>query len=251
VVTDRFPLDTALVVGAPLAGVPSPSNLPGYLGRRVGDARSVGAEATPNLEQVAALDPDLILASIFTVEGTYDEVSQIAPTVAIDDEDSGRWREIHAQVSDVLGRSAAGEEALEEYLARAEELGGRLGEVRVSVVRPRDDGIRIYGKTYFAGQILQDVGLPRPPAQDVQEEEPLDISKELIQRADGDVIFVWSYSEEEQDEAEKLKKDPLWSTLEAVRAGRVYEVGPHWYGSGPLAANAVLDDLERYLAGEG
>jgi len=247
VVTDRFPLDTALAVGAPLAGVPTPSGLPPHLGRRVGEARGVGAEGSPSLEEVAAVDSDLILGSIYTFEETYDEVSQIAPTVAVDDEDSGMWREIHTRVADVLGEAAAGERTLAEYDRRAEELGRRLEDVEVSVIRPRDDGIRLYGNAFFCGKVLQDVGLPRPPAQDVNDEEPLDVSKELIERADGDVIFVWSYDEEEQELAAELKMDPLWSTLRAVREDRIYEVGPHWYGSGPIAANAILDDLERYL----
>ncbi|PSB23096.1 iron-siderophore ABC transporter substrate-binding protein, partial [filamentous cyanobacterium CCP2] len=40
---------------------------------------------------------------------------------------------------------------------------------------------------------------------------------------------------------------PLWSTLSAVQQGRVYEVPGYWIGDGPIAANAVIDDLFKYL----
>ncbi|MEO0836217.1 MAG: hypothetical protein AAFY16_09560 [Cyanobacteria bacterium J06642_3] len=44
-----------------------------------------------------------------------------------------------------------------------------------------------------------------------------------------------------------LKADPLWSKLEAVQQEKVYEVGDYWIGNGVIAANAVLDDLHKYL----
>ncbi len=250
VVTDRFPLDTALAVEAPLVGVPAPSNLPDYLRERVEGIASIGDEASPSLESIAALDPDLVVGSVFTFEDSYENFSQIAPTVPIDDEDSGRWKEIHAKVSEALGRATEGESVVDRYHARVDEFkrsieGQTLPEV--SVVRPREDGIRLYGKAFFSGLVLEDAGLPRPPAQDVEETEPLDISRELTRKADGDVIFVWSFSPEEREEWQKIKEDPLWNRLRAVQSGRVYEVGAHWYGSGPLAANAILDDLEKYL----
>jgi len=250
VVLDRFPLDSALAVGVRPVGVPDPSNLPSYLAGRVGEAKSIGGEYAPSLERIATLEPDLIIGSVYSAEGNYDKLKELAPTVLIDDEDSGRWKEIHAEVAEALGKEKAGKEAMSHYDERVAEFDRAMGEgprPEVSVVRPREDGIRLYGKTYFSGTILEDAGLPRPPSQDIEEKEPQDISKELIRKADGDVIFVWSYSPEEQEELKKIKADPLWNGLDAVRAGRVYEVGDHWYGSGPLAADAVVDDLFEHL----
>lgn len=253
VVLDRFPLDSALAVGVRPVGVPDPSNLPSYLAGRVGEAKSIGGEYAPSLERIAALKPDLIIGSVYSAEGNYGKLKELAPTVLIDDEDSGRWKEIHAEVSEALGEEKAGERVMVDYRDRTEELDRAMGEgprPEVSVVRPREDGIRLYGKTYFSGTILEDAGLPRPPSQDFEEKEPLDISKELVRKADGDVIFVWSYDPDEREELEKVRADPLWNRLEAVRENRVYEVGDHWYGGGPLAADAVLDDLFEHLVKE-
>lgn len=251
VVLDRFPLDSALAVGVRPVGVPNPSNLPEYLADRVGEAENIGDEYAPSLERIAALKPDLIVGSVYSAEGNYEKLKEIAPTVLVDDGDSGWWKEIHAEVAAALGREDAGKKEMEEYRGRTEEFRRKMGDddlPEVSVVRPREDGIRLYGKTYFSGVVLEDVGLPRPPAQDVEEKEPLDLSKEFIRRADGDVVFVWSYDPVEREELEKIEADPLWNRLGAVREGRVYEVGDHWYGGGPLAADAMLDDLFEHLA---
>ncbi|MEM6502257.1 MAG: ABC transporter substrate-binding protein [Cyanobacteria bacterium P01_C01_bin.89] len=93
--------------------------------------------------------------------------------------------------------------------------------------------------------------MPRPPL-----EEPAfktNVSKELLHKADGDVIFVWitqgntENAQEAQRELEELKADPLWSKLNAVQQGRVYSVPYYWVGFGPIAANLVLDDLFEHL----
>jgi len=46
---------------------------------------------------------------------------------------------------------------------------------------------------------------------------------------------------------EQLKASPLWRNLKAVKENKVYVVPSYWIGSGMLAANAIIDDLFKYL----
>lgn len=248
-------LDCVLAVGVRPVGAPIPSSVPAYLRDRMRGISETGDLYAADLESIALAEPDLILASSSTTsEELKDELSRVAPTAFIDDLKTEEWKGTLAKVAGFLGKSGEGERWLMEWDRRVEEfqgaMGERLDEVEVSVVRPREDGIRLYGKTYFPGVILEEIGLPRPPAQDVEESRPIDISKELIRKAEGDAMFVWSFTPEEQEERGEILEDPLWSTLEVVRRGAVYEVGAHWYGGGPLAASAALDDLEKHLLGE-
>ena len=55
--------------------------LPAYLGDATADIELVGLTTEPNLEQIAALQPDLILGAKVRHEALYDQLSQIAPTV--------------------------------------------------------------------------------------------------------------------------------------------------------------------------
>ncbi len=67
------------------------------------------------------------------------------------------------------------------------------------------------------------------------------------------MIFIWTtggtdeISQQAEVEKDKLKTDQLWSQLNAVQQEQVYEVPGYWIGNGPMAANAIVDDLFKYL----
>jgi len=81
----------------------------------------------------------------------------------------------------------------------------------------------------------------------------MQISQELLSQIDGDVLFVWTAENEAeanqaaQKKLEKLQTDPLWKTLNVVQKNQVYFVPNYWIGASPIAANAILDDLFKYL----
>ncbi|WP_143589390.1 MULTISPECIES: ABC transporter substrate-binding protein [Cyanophyceae] len=139
-----------------------------------------------------------------------------------------------------------------------QQLGKQRSEIEVSVIRLYPDKISVYLKDSFIGQILADIGLGRPAAQNLDQNQALAIvgnpiqmslSQERLQDADGDIIFVVVYDyqprieKESQAQLKKLADTPLWSRLGAVKQDQVYLVGGHWLVSGPLAAQAVIDDL--------
>ncbi|MGQ0773132.1 MAG: ABC transporter substrate-binding protein [Pseudonocardiales bacterium] len=89
VALDQTFVDAALALDTPVlaftdirgrTGGP-PTYLAGPLDRLAPDARSVGELANPNLEQIAALKPDLIVSAKVRHEAIYDELNRIAPTV--------------------------------------------------------------------------------------------------------------------------------------------------------------------------
>ncbi len=100
--------------------------------------------------------------------------------------------------------------------------------------------------------MLEDVGLPRPPAQDV-DDFALEISAEELAKADGDVVFTTHYGPAEDTTQGELTSNPVWETLTAVQSGDVHAVADdHWMlgigiGIGIGAAGLVLDDLESLL----
>ncbi|MGC4075066.1 MAG: ABC transporter substrate-binding protein [Nibricoccus sp.] len=61
----------------PFAG----DGLPAYLGDATAQVQLVGQTTEPNLEQIAAMRPDLILGAKVRHEAIYDQLSAIAPTV--------------------------------------------------------------------------------------------------------------------------------------------------------------------------
>lgn len=241
-------LDCAVALDAPVVAAPGWFPEHPYL-REIfadaGDLIDLGAVET-SLERLAAAEPDLILAEIWNEE-IYAELSEIAPTVLIPEAD---WREGLRLVAEAVGRQPQGDEVLAAYDQRVAELqealGSSLETTTVSVIRSRPDAIRFYGTAGFIGGILADVGVGRPDSQDFDGIAE-DFSVEQLPEADADVVFVWSYDPEEQAEQREMEANPLWQGLDAVRGGRVHQVGEHWYGAGPTSANLVLDDLFVHL----
>ncbi len=264
-------LDYVLSLGIKPIGNDELSSPKVHLQDHVEGIEDVGGGDTPSLEKILALKPDLIVGGDY-LDQNYRSMAQIAPTVLLSFDHSGKWKDFLGKVATALNRTEQAEQVLVDYRDRIEAfkqaMGGedRLKEIQVSIVRVYPDRLSLYLKDSFCGTIMADAGLSRPPAQDLNAAEarslmnnPIQyaVSRERIPDADGDVIFLWTYganhqiAQEAESQKAALKADPLWSTLKAVQQGRVYEVPEYWSGGGPMAANAVLDDLFKYLVEEG
>lgn len=233
------------------------------MGDRVANVENIGATGEPNLEKILALQPDLILGLDFH-QAIYSRVKEIAPTVLFEFQYSGRWKELFLKFGETLGKGDVARQAIDRYYQRIAEFKTKMrgASPQVSVIRINPISVSMYFKDSFCGVVLQDAGLSRPPAQNFSATEgeqqfnnPIQapISKELLDRADGDVIFVWTgentaqAAQGAQAYLNQLKSNPLWQKLNAVQNDQVYQVPNYWIGSSPIAANAVIDDLFKYL----
>ncbi len=264
VTLDSMAFEYAVAAGlAPIATVRSDFHT--SLEPLLTEATDIGTTGEPSLEKILDLKPDLILGLDFH-QSIYPQLAQMAPTLLISFEHSGQWKDIFLQMAATLNQTTAANHAMAAYQARAADfqaqMGARLDDLQVSVLRLYPDTINLYLADSFPGTVLQDAGLARPPAQAIDAAEaeqrfgnPIQtsISRELLAQADGDVIFLWTgenTAEENQrlqQQLEALQQDPLWRQLKAVQSGQAYQVPSYWIGSGPIAANAVLDDLFTYL----
>lgn len=266
VTLDAVSFEASLALGLKPVGTVV-SSLSKHLQANLADVDNVGRQGEPSLEQVLALEPDLIIG-LDSHRPIYTQLSAIAPTVLVQFDHSGQWQQTFRAVAEALGRSQIAQQIMADYYRRLETfkvcMGDTLEQIQVSVVRIYPNTISLYLRDSFAGTILQDAGLARPPAQDLEAAAAkrltgnpiqITISRELLSHADGDVMFVWTAEDEAEIEpvAQRqwltLQQDSLWQKLHAVQQGHVYFVSSYWIGSGPIAANRVVDDLFRYLVG--
>ncbi|MGP1384405.1 MAG: ABC transporter substrate-binding protein [Thainema sp.] len=254
VVLAQSALDSAIAlgtkpIGSTYAGFPQRSDygdFPDYLANKTAGIKNVGHAAQPNLETILQLNPDLILSSVDDHQQLFGALSQIAPTVLVENR-----ADALLNYAEALGKTEQAEQLLQDYQARIQafrqQMGERLNTTTVSVLRFRPDQVRLYMKDSFCGYVLEQVGLPRPEAQN-KDKFYETVSIEAIPAMDGDVIFY--FQDNPQDSmAQQIMNHPLWNQLDAVQRGRVYQVPfDTWFlGNGILAANAVLDDLFKYL----
>lgn len=213
---------------------------------------NVGTRSQPNLESILRLKPDLILGLDWD-EPAYKQLSQIAPTVLVESGDDLDWKRCFKVYAEALGRTQEADKIMAAYTQRIanlqKQLGDRLSTTQVSVVSFWADTARIYLKQSFSGQIINDVGLSRPNAQNKQKVNE-NLSLELIPQMDGDVMFLMT--DRSASKLAEFTNHPLWSQLQVVQQRRVYEVdGEAWVAQWTtVAANLVLDDLYKYLINE-
>ena len=265
-IVDLAGLDYALSLGVKPIASNSIYGSQLYLQDRVDGIADIGRDDTPSLERIIELKPDLIIVESFSTL-SYDLLSNIAPTVLIPYDHSGKWKEVFMRYAEILDKTEQAQQVMSRYGQRLkqfqQQMGTRVTETEVSIVRVYPTHINLYLKDSFCGTILADAGLSRPSSQNFSASEAntlfgnqiqYEISRELIPDADGDAIFLWTFGHRDdiarqaQSAKEELKADPLWSTLTAVQQDQVYEVpGEYWIGDGPIAANLVIDDLFKYL----
>ena len=255
-------IDSLLVLNIEPVGVIT--NVPDLLAEKVTHIPKVGLDGTVNLEVVVKLQPDLILGSVYSDKNIYNQLSQIAPTVLDEGETNGEWQKNLIFHGKVLGKQEEVKILLQEYRARLAEfkqkMGSRLSQTQVSLVRVYPEQISVYLNNSFAGSILEDAGLSRPTFQNqgIKDKSPFQImvSREQMFLADGDVIFLWTYGVNKdiknsaEAQLERLKNDPLWQQLNAVKTNQVYQITPYWNVPSLIAAHGVIDDLFRYLGDE-
>ncbi|MEH2253945.1 iron-siderophore ABC transporter substrate-binding protein [Nostoc sp.] len=218
---------------------------------------------SPSIEKVLFLKPDLIFGMAFH-QDIYPLLSHIAPTVLAPPGTTGAWKESFAFTASVLGKTKTAQQVMDNYYARLKQfkakMGDRLNTTLVSVAELRTDALWLWAKASFSGVILKDAGVARPYSQTLDSQATLSLgggpaayplSNELLSELDGDILFLVSEDVQGTSDLhpilEQLKAEPLWSKLKVVQQEKVHNVGFYWVQFGPLAANRMIDDLERYL----
>ncbi|WP_147280071.1 ABC transporter substrate-binding protein [Marinitenerispora sediminis] len=240
-------------VGA--AGVPGAGLVPGYVTHAFPDdadalagIASVGTREDLNIERIADLDPDLVLANEAGAGGgLYGQLAEIAPTV-LTEGNGVNWQQDFRLVAAALGETDRAEEVLAGYRAHAARIAGAVADAppSVSMVRFSAGRTRVWGLASFTGSVANDAGLARPRPQCV-EDTSVDVSAEDVDRMDGDWIFYSVQGGGAETDAGTVLDGSLWDGLAAVRAGRAVAVedDPWFLNAGPAAAELVLTDLER------
>lgn len=247
--------DMALALGVtPVGAVKSWEGEPyyDYVEDSLQDVPVVGDEFQPNLERIVALKPDLIIGSKVRQERVYDKLSAIAPTV-FSETLGATWKDNLQLYGKALNREAEATKLLTDWDQRVATLKDKLGDnpPTVSLVRFLPGTAKIYYEQSFPGQIVAEVGLPRPPVQQ-KDEFAEEIGLESVANLEADHLFYFIHNEGD-NKGEEVKSQwfshPLWQKLEVVQNQQVHEVSDaEWTSSsGILAANQVLDDLEKYL----
>lgn len=245
VTLEPLELDTAVAVGIEPVGAAVASNVtgaPAYL--EVDGVEPVGTVPEPDLEAIAALEPDLILGTEARHSELYEQLAAIAPAVFIETQ-ADPWRDNALLIAEALGR----EDEVADLLTAVDERCDALAEEydvdgeTAQLIRPRDETtLSLYGPVSFSGSLLECVGFTIPK-QDWADGLQADLSPENILSAQADHVFVTVTDVDDDAEI------PAAITQNADAFPSVTPVDTSYWvsGVGPKGAQTVLDDIETYL----
>ncbi|MEV1290967.1 iron-siderophore ABC transporter substrate-binding protein [Pseudonocardia sp. NPDC049635] len=199
----------------------------------------------PNLEQIAGLAPDVILAVSAGIEQQmYDQLSSIAPVVArpAGTIAYGVPRDEHTRiVAAVLGETDRGEElirqadaAFSDAIAANPQFEGRTA----ATVLPFDGKYGAFTTADNRGQFMIGLGLAQPPRIDELDDGEsfyVELSAEQAGLLDGDALVMLA---DGGAAAEQVAGDPVLAQVPVVAQGRM--IVPDTDTRGAMTYNSVL-----------
>ncbi|CUH39276.1 Iron(III)-hydroxamate-binding protein FhuD [Jannaschia seosinensis] len=212
----------------------------------------VGLRTEPNLERIAALEPDVILASDLD-PAQVAQLNRIAPTLVFDawaaDHDNVAAARQNFETLAVLfdredyarAELAAMETRLDEIAA---DLAARDLPTMATAIRLNDDAtVWIYGKNSFPARALERLGFAAefdlPASRWGVTQKPLDV---LAQVENGALLAILPHMA-----GVTTMESPLWDALPAIRANRFAEVDTVWSYGGILSLERTAEAFHDAL----
>ncbi|WP_178019347.1 ABC transporter substrate-binding protein [uncultured Paenibacillus sp.] len=207
-------------------------------------------------EKVLSLEPDLILFDDWDINGLA-SLEKIAPTVVVGADDVAPTRERIDRIADILGRSDSAAAWFDAYDAKAADVKQKLN------LSDNDSALSLLlmGKDMFVmGNQGTNTTLYGPlgfkPSDGVQQlmdqnERFANISDEVLPEYAGTYIFILSDNADEMVDAQmKLTESPLWKTIPAVQAGRVYTLDSKYNFDDPITMDRLLDEMLHIMTND-
>jgi len=212
----------------------------------------------PDAEKILSLQPDLIVttpALAEIVEGGYDALSKIAPTIVIE-QNNETIKDIE-MFGDILGKQEEAKQWNEKFTAKIAEYKAKISpyvraDETFSILNVRPDALFVYGDTNMGGNIIYKYLGLKPAAKvesDVIHGETWEVSSEVIPEFIGDRLFL-AVNKGAEDKLKDVQK--LVDASPAGKSGHVYSIDfDQFLPSDPIAVEKQLDIITDLIIGDG
>ena len=229
------------------------TKLPTYLEDVLGNAEILGYSmlAEMDVEAIIALEPDLIVISTVQ-EQMYDQLSKIAPVVMVEMKQVD-WKEDFMHVAKVFGKEEEATAWINDYLAKAEEVGAQIKETYgedssyLSFLASAGS-LFIFDKAGLGSILYDDMGLAKPEGMPEQADISLPVvNLEGLAEIDADYIFAVGTDED----LKTLTESSIWNGTEAVKEGNVVTLPASPYfnqGYSPIGRLVFVEEVSNLLA---
>lgn len=227
----------------------------------------VGGRQEPNLEAIAALEPDLIIGVSFRHDAMIEQLETIAPTVIFnpypEDESIDLYQEMETtflEITKAVGKTSEGEKVLADLETQYEE---KAAEIEAADLKTKDviltlaysgeqaPEIRVFTPNSMASIILERIGL-----NNVHQPDQFEIFGSSTFNVEGlvkyeDANYLYTVPDEDNIYENQLNGNPVWENLAFVKEGRTYDLGADtWLYGGPLSAETLMNQITDVLVAD-
>ena len=207
---------------------------------------SVGWQGNPDLDKIAELKPDLILMT-GEQEDLYEELSEIAPTVGyqINTDENWDYHETSLKVAEIFDKRDEMKKDLDRLDAReavfAENVKAKFGDQKLMYLRVTDNDIRYYAYGHF-GYLYDTYHFNRAETFNPDDMFQV-IDPDKLKDINPDLLIVQADSQELLEN--KLKNNPVWSSLKAVQNNKVIyaDYSTYMLGFGIVSQEAIMKQI--------
>ena len=207
---------------------------------------SVGWQGSPDLDKIAELKPDLILMT-GEQEDLYEDLSEIAPTVGyqINTDENWDYHETSLKVAEIFDKRDEMKKDLDRVDAReavfAENVKAKFGNQKLMYLRVTDNDIRYYAYGHF-GYLYDTYHFNRAETFNPDDMFQV-IDPDKLKDINPDLLIVQADSQELLDN--KLKNNPVWSSLKAVQNNKVIyaDYSTYMLGFGIVSQEAIMKQI--------
>ncbi|MBS9780180.1 MAG: ABC transporter substrate-binding protein [Moraxellaceae bacterium] len=222
-------------------------SMPAYLDGTVENVTVVGSRKAPSIEKIAELQPDLIIADKKRHSGIYEQLSAIAPTIVHNSlrGDFDDQMDSLKQVANIYKKDEVADKAisnLQEKIATTKQ-DTKANSVLIDVFRPGRHSV--HSEDSVMGSLIGKMGKTNPvKALDGQTQFDIDIERFAKINPDALLFMCTPKSQESMD---KFLKNPIISSLKAVKNNNVYFVSKNLWskGRGVQGVSLILDNADE------
>ncbi len=224
----------------------------------------VGTRGEPNLETIAALQPDLIIANTDSHEAIYEQLKGIAPTLIFGlypPEGQGNqytmMEDTFKTIAAAVGKTAEGDKVLADldaHYAEAKEKLAAEGKEGLNYVLTQAFSyqnaatMRLFTDNSLAVQTLDRIGLKNDWKSETFEAYGFSTSTVEALPSVQDTNLIYIVQKDDDIFANELKDNSVWKGLNFVKEKRTFALdSATWVFGGPVSSKVIVDEVVKSL----
>ena len=231
------------------------------------DVVNVGGRQEPNLEAIAALEPDLIIGTSFRHDGMIADLEKIAPTVIFnpypEDEKMDLYQEMITtfnEIAKAVDKTEEAKQVLVDLDAKYEEAKAKIDNANLKTkdviltlayTGPQAPEVRVFTPNSMASIMLEKIGL-----NNIHVPDQFELYGSSTYNVEGltkyeDANYLYIVQDNDNIYEKQLKDNAVWKNLNFVKEERLYDLGGDtWLYGGPLSAETLLNKITTTMVNQ-